>query len=480
MNTAPSNSDVFVLPKGAEGPHNQSSDSHDNKLEALLVRLRTLTGQTAAALRGPIPDALASGDSSAEFRPVEPHSLDDTGISEPEVAALAMKFLLKSGGATGRKVAAQIRLPFSITQGVLSQMKADRRIVYKNAADATDYFCELTGVGAEHARRHYEHSTYCGSVPVPLSDYVDGVASQSITNQQPEIGDVERALGDLSVSPHLVSRIAQAIRAGRGMFLYGAPGNGKTSVAERITRAFGPIVWIPRTVSIDGEIVKLFDPCCHEELPPGPEEQFPKCDERWIRIRRPTVIAGGELTMDRLEVTLNRQTGVCEASVQMKSNCGTLVIDDFGRQRMPISELLNRWIVPLEKRYDYINLPSGRAVQIPFDQLIVFSTNLEPRSLVDEAFLRRIPYKIDFTDPTEEVFYSLFDTAAAAFGFPPSREAVADLIERHYRPVNRSFRFCQPRDLVKQVRHYCEVHRLPLQLTPEAFDVAVENYFSVM
>jgi predicted ATPase with chaperone activity len=351
--------------------------------------------------------------------------------------------------------------------------------VYKTSIDPGDFLCELTTAGTEHARRAVENCTYCGSVPVPLADYIAGVEAQSICLQRPELADVQRALGDLSVTRQLVSRIAQAIRAGRGMFLYGAPGNGKTSVAERITRAFGQQIWIPRAISVDGEIIKLFDPCCHEELPLEAGSP-PKFDARWIRIRRPTVVAGGELTMDRLEAQLNKVSGICEAPIQMKSNCGTLVIDDFGRQRMAISELLNRWIVPLEKRFDYINLPSGRAVQIPFDQLIVFSTNLEPRSLVDEAFLRRIPYKIDFADPSEVEFRALFDAAAAALGFAPNSEAVSYLIEKHYRAVKRPFRYCQPRDLLKQVRYYCEVHRLPSQLTPEAFDAAVANYFSVL
>ncbi len=470
--------DLIDLPDGSDG----SDFGGDDHLDALVVRLRKLTGENAVAAKELVKDssALEGVDLHAEFRPAEPESLCDTGISESEVAALMLKYLLKSGGATGRTVAAQMRLPFSITQGILAQMKADRRIVYKSSAEPGDYFCELTGAGTEHARRAYEHSTYCESVPVTLANYIAGVSAQSITIQQPELADVARAFEDLTVSKRLISRIAQAMRAGRGMFLYGAPGNGKTSVAERIARAFGPVIWIPRAISIDGEIIKLFDPCCHEELPLAPDDNSPTADARWIRIRRPTVVAGGELTMDRLEATLNRQTGVCEAPIQMKSNCGALVIDDFGRQRMPTSELLNRWIVPLEKRYDFINLPSGRAVQIPFDQLIVFSTNIEPRSLVDEAFLRRIPYKIDFVDPTEEEFRRLFDAAAIAFGFEPSPEAVDELIERHYRKASRPFRFCQPRDLVKQVRHYCEVHGLPRRLSPEAFDIAVENYFSAM
>jgi predicted ATPase with chaperone activity len=213
----------------------------------------------------------------------------------------------------------------------------------------------------------------------------------------------------------MFSRLGPAINSGRGLFLYGAPGNGKTSIAERVTAAFGNYVWIPRAIGVDGEIIRLFDPVNHLETPLEPGQGLldqQRIDKRWVRIRRPTIIAAGELTMSSLEVTLNQSTNICEAPLQLKSNCGTLVIDDFGRQRMRIEELLNRWIVPLEKHFDFLNLPNGKKVQVPFDQLLVFSTNLEPRDLVDEAFLRRIPYKIEVIDPTEEEFRHLFAEVA--------------------------------------------------------------------
>jgi predicted ATPase with chaperone activity len=199
-----------------------------------------------------------------------------------------------------------------------------------------------------------------------------------------------------------------------------------------------------------------------------------------VRIRRPTIVAGGELTMDNLEVSQNRASGISEAPLQLKSNCGTLVIDDFGRQRMSIDELLNRWIVPLEKRYDFLNLANGKKVQVPFDQLIVFSTNLEPRELVDEAFLRRIPYKIEITDPAEADFRDLFRRLCPVMGFEYDETAIDYLIAKHYRAIDRPFRCCQPRDLLLQVRHHCLYQKQPLRLTPDAFDFAVENYFSVM
>ena len=186
-----------------------------------------------------------------------------------------------------------------------------------------------------------------------------------------------------------------------------------------------------------------------------------KIDKRWVRIRRPTLVVGGELTMSSLEVTLNTSTGICEAPLQMKSNCGTLVIDDFGRQRMRIDELLNRWILPLEKRYDFLNLPNGKKIEVPFDQLIIFSTNLEPRNLVDEAFLRRIPYKIEITDPTEDEFRDLFKRMASKLGFDFRPEPIEYLLDKHYRAVNRPFRFCHPRDLLLQVRSFCLYKSLP-------------------
>ena len=184
--------------------------------------------------------------------------------------------------------------------------------------------------------------------------------------------------------------------------------------------------------------------------------------------------------MSDLEVSQNLATRICEAPVQLKSNCGTLVIDDFGRQRMPVAELLNRWIVPLEKRYDFLSLPSGKKIQVPFDQLIVFSTNLEPHDLVDGAFLRRIPYKIQVPDPTADEFRAIFERLSPAMGFEYDAAAVQYLIDKHFLACHRGFRSCHPRDLILQVRNYCTYHRLPRKMTPSSFDFATENYFSVL
>src|SRR5690606_4742807 len=304
-----------------------------------------------------------------------------------EIEKLALKFLQQKGSATGRQICHQIKLPFALMEPLFKQWKQEQRITYKGSAEVGDYTYAPTDKGRERAMRYLDECSYCGSAPVSLQDYLRAMSAQSIAKQEASEEDLKRAFADLLISEQMFERLGPAINSGRGMFLFGEPGNGKTSIAERITSAFGSSIWIPRTLGIDGDIIRLFDPGVHEvvefENEDGGIFDLSGVDQRWVCIVRPTVVAGGELTMEELEVTQNSQTKICEAPLQLKSNCGTLVIDDFGRQTMPVEVLLNRWIVPLEKRFDFLNLPSGKKVQVPFDQLIIFSTNLEPRDLVD-------------------------------------------------------------------------------------------------
>lgn len=458
----------------------ENAQDQDAKLDVLLQRIQVLAGGAGGGSGG---TAAADTAVAAEFVPREPQSLLETGISESEIESLILKLMLSRGDLVGRDVAAHIRLPFVLVNDVLRQMKHDQMVVYRSSAAMSDYLYQLTDLGRERARRQASHCSYFGAAPVTLADYIASVKSQSLEHQHPTEDDLRRAFSDLLISPHMLARLGPAISSGRGLFLFGAPGNGKTSIAERITDAFGESIWVPRAIAVDGEIMRLFDPMNHEEVACEKSDGLldsTGVDRRWVRIRRPTIVVGGELTMDNLEVTQNRSTGTSEAPVQMKSNCGTLVIDDFGRQRMSTDELLNRWIVPLEKRYDFLNMANGKKIQVPFDQLIIFSTNLEPRDLVDDAFLRRIPYKIEVTDPTEEQFRDLFRLMCRQFAVEYQEEAVDYLIDTHYRPFQRPFRCCQPRDLLLQVRNRCRYERCEPELTIEALDFAVENYFAVM
>jgi hypothetical protein len=467
----------------------QYSDSVLERLQALYGRGKgpgSRQDGDGAATRGVAADnstAPDSADPDNPFVPCEPTSFRQAGLSESEVEALILKFLLSRGNATGREIAEQVRLPFVLLDQLLRQMKSDQLVVHRSSAPMNDYDYQMSDLGRERARRCAQHCTYFGSAPVSLGDYVDSVRAQSLTNQHPTADDLQRAFADLVLSKQMLDRLGPAVNSGRGLFLYGAPGNGKTSIAERVTEAFGKFIWIPRAIGIDGEIVRVFDPVNHVEAPQECASGIldrRSIDKRWVRIRRPTIVAAGELTMSALEVTVNTSTGISEAPLQMKSNCGTLVIDDFGRQRMRIEELLNRWIVPLEKHYDYLALPNGKKIQVPFDQLIVFSTNLEPRDLVDEAFLRRIPYKIEVYDPTEEEFRRLLKVLTQKLGIEYRPEPVDYLVEKHYKESGRSFRFCHPRDLLLQIYNLCAYRGLAPVLSNEAFDMACENYFAIM
>ncbi|HEX5103344.1 MAG TPA: AAA family ATPase, partial [Pirellulaceae bacterium] len=334
----------------------------------------------------------------AEFVPAEPSTLDQAGLTPIDIESLVLKLLHISGPTVGRRIAEQVRLPFGLVAEQLRSLKAQLLVNYSNQAAMGDFEYELTEEGGKRAQWHLGRCTYCGAAPVPLEDYIASIRRQSIRNMRPKLPDLCAAFADLLLPPASLSQIGQAVYAGRGLFLYGQPGNGKTSIAERVIRAMSQNIWIPRTITVTGEIIRVFDPANHEEAPlTSPQGQLLDVlhyDRRWVRIRRPSIVVGGELKLEHLEITNNPITGILESPVQLKSNGGALVVDDFGRQRCSTEELLNRWIVPLEKGHDFLSLPSGRQIEVPFDQLLIFSTNLEPHRLVDEAFLRRIPYKI--------------------------------------------------------------------------------------
>ena len=417
------------------------------------------------------------------IHPLEPESLEQACLSVSLVEELIMKFLYTRSEAEGRTIADQIRLSFRLITPILAKLKSQQMIVYSSTTSVNDYVYVLSEAGRERARRYLQKTTYFGAAPVTLSEYIQAVKLQSVEQQHPTREQLQKAFSDLLISPEMLSKLGPAVNSGRGMFLFGYPGNGKTSIAERVTRSFGEYIWIPRAVLIEGEIMRVYDPLVHEAAEQSNTSGYldhSQSDRRWIRIRRPTVVAGGELTMEMLEVQRNAETNISEAPLQFKSNCGVFLIDDFGRQKISVQELLNRWIVPLEKRYDFLIVTGGKKTQVPFDQLVIFSTNLEPKDLVDDAFLRRIPYKIEVPNPTEDAFRKLFAIMSKSLKIPYSAPCVDYLIEKHYKPKNRPYRNCHPRDLLLQIRSYCYFNEFPLEMTNEYMDFAVDNYFSMM
>jgi predicted ATPase with chaperone activity len=417
------------------------------------------------------------------FRPAEPISLSSSGLSDSDVEGLILKFLAARGDAAGWAICAQVKLPYFLVAERLNRLKDDRLIAYRGASGANDFVYQITDQGRETAQRLAASCTYFGAAPVSVPDYVESVIAQGVSDRPPTPSMLQDAFADLLLDPDVIDRLGPAIASGRGMFLFGPSGNGKTSIAQRITRTLGGHIWVPRALGIDGAIVRVFDPHFHVEVPfdwDASDASPTPADRRWVLIERPTVSVGGELTMDQLEVTTNPYTGISEAPLQLKANGGTLVIDDFGRQRMRTDDLLNRWIVPLEAGHDFYSLHSGRRIQMPFKQVIVFSTNLEPRDLVDEAFLRRIPYKIAILDATESQFRTLFHLYTRSMGIRLDDDGLDHLVHRHYHVQARGFRFCHPRDLLLQVAHEARYLGIEPAATPDSLDRAVAAYFSVI
>ena len=429
-----------------------------------------------------VPVEESMQDSPSGFHPPVIEEWSETGLPQTLLEALVIKYLFSIGEQTGRGVARSLCLPPKPVLDILQSLKNAQLVYYKDTASGSDFSYALSEAGRARTRKLLEESMYVGPAPIPLEYYVESVKAQSITTEKPGVEEVRAAFADVLISDEMQRRLGPAINSGRGLFLYGAAGNGKTTIAERITRCFGTHVWIPHAMYVEGEIIKFYDPQNH--VPVGSDQpsvlKGEAYDTRWIKIMRPTIIVGGELTMNALELQYNPYTKITEPSVQLKSNCGTLVIDDFGRQRMEPVDLLNRWIVPLEKRYDYLTLSTGTKIQVPFDQLIIFATNLEPRELVDEAFLRRIPYKLNVCGPTEEEFRNLMRLSARNFNIEYDDSAVTDLVERHYKRVNRPFRCCHPRDLVLQIVNNAAYHGTEVCMCPEAFDAAIDSYFAVL
>lgn len=416
----------------------------------------------------------------SRFMPLVPKTLEETGLTSVVVEDLIFKVMLAKGAMSGREIAADICLHFTVVEPLLADLKVRLLVYHKTSSGVGDFIYMLTETGQEKAMIAREISAYAGAAPVPFADYLAAISAQSIRNEKPDFAVLAEAFKDLIFDSKLFDTIGPAINSGRGLFLYGEPGNGKTTIAEKLAQCFSNDIFIPKAIFVEGQILQLFDPQNHQPTESGqPNALIARYDQRWIEIKRPAVMVGGELTMDALEIKFNPTLRISEAPLQMKANGGVFLIDDFGRQRISHVDLLNRWIVPLEKRVDFLVLPNGQKISVPFDELIIFSTNLDPKSLVDDAFLRRIPYKIHVKDPSESEFKQIFGMLCKKYGLSYDEEKVQYLIQKHY-AGKRPFRGCQPRDLLEQILNSASYRRVDPVLTEELLDMACRNYFAAM
>lgn len=414
--------------------------------------------------------------------PPRPSALTDIGLAADNITELVLKSLY-TGEASGTEVAERVHLPYALLEGIIEHARVERLVEVRSAGGTgtAAYRYGLTDLGRDRAGQLLDACAYVGPAPVPLSQYLAHMARVSGTSVPIDHERVAAGLHPLVLSPQIVDQLGPAITARRALFLYGAPGNGKSAMGAGIGRVLGGDLYIPHALDIDGQIVQLFDPVTHTEVRDEAESALIRSadstDQRWARIKRPVITVGGELTLDMLDLTFNPTSSFYEAPVQLKANGGVLVMDDFGRQRVPARDLLNRWIVPLEAQVDFLTLHTGRKFEIPFDVLIVFATNLDPRSLADEAFLRRIPYKVLAQNPTYEQFCHIFSQVCRGHGLTFDPAMAEYLREEYYLARGIEMRGCHPRDLLNQVVTLCRYHKREPEVTTELLDAVCATYF---
>lgn len=468
--------------------HLQLHKVHFDKLYAEAAEAGDLDGVTL--LGDPPPDIEEAVPKIANpYQPRSPTKAEDLGLGLSFLFDLVLRTIYNRGQLTGGELARDLRVPYGAIGPVLALMRKQTLIDIigqKGSSGDTSLVYEIKPPkGTAAVQDALAKTTYVGPAPVPFNDYVESVLAQSIKKLVVTRLSIQRAFEDLVISDLVFNEIGPAMNSGASIFFFGYPGNGKTSIAERITRLMGDAIYIPYAVEANGQIIKLFDPIQHTEI--KDEQEFesmagvflkpPPYDIRYIKVKRPTIVVGGELTMPMLDLKYNEGGMYYEAPLQMKANGGIFMIDDFGRQMVRPSDLLNRWIVPLEKRYDYLTTVTGTKVEVPFDQLLIFSTNLDPSQLADEAFLRRIKFKIEIRDPDEKQFRKIWEMVCKQKRIELDEKGLDYLIERWYRPFNRGFRMCQPRDLLEQMTSIAKYGMERLNFSPDLIDAACETYF---
>jgi predicted ATPase with chaperone activity len=418
-----------------------------------------------------------------DLAPGEPRKTTETGLRQGLLNDLALKYLYYQGVAQGVEIAGELKLPWTgVMEDVVNFLVQEKLVDLRGGKGfgraSVDFI--LTEKGRDIAKEAIGRSSYIGPAPVPVEQY--NALVTAVQQEAPLVGaeQLKLAFSHLVIDSAMLDRLGPAVNSSRALFLYGPPGNGKTTIAETLASTLPGEVFVPYALEIDSQIVKVFDPIAHPEVAlESDDPNAPKLalDQRWVMCRRPSVTVGGELTLETLDLIWDESARFYEAPFQVKANGGMLLIDDFGRQRVHPTDLLNRWIVPLEKRIDYMTLHTGKKFEIPFDQLVVFSTNLDPKELVDEAFLRRIKYKIEVGNPTEPQYRQIFRAVCEKHGVPYHEGAMNYIIDRLYRQRGTELRGCHPRDLVQLIVDAARYRQTSPALTKELIDQAALSFF---
>jgi predicted ATPase with chaperone activity len=416
--------------------------------------------------------------------PTAPRTLEETGLSADLVLQLVTKTLHFSGELSGTDVASRLGVNFAIIESSLDHLRQQRHveIIGGGAVGAPSFRYRLTDAGRTRAGLFLSDNQYVGHLPVPLDQYVSYMrayghdAAAAVTREA-----VRRAFSHLVLSDRMLDQLGPAIAAGHSLFIYGPPGNGKTVISQAIRNVAVGDIAVPHAIAVDNHIVRVFDPVNHEPVEPAFEpmglQRRLDVDLRWILCHRPLVTVGGELTLDGLDLGYNATAGFYRAPLQVLANGGVLVIDDFGRQHASPRDLLNRWIVPLESRIDYLTLQTGQKFEVPFEVFVVFATNLRPSDLVDEAFLRRIQYKVSAESPTEAEFIKIFENYCSTHDLAFDPYMVEALLETELRPRKIRLRGCQPRDLIEHALALASYLGRERNLTVDLLAASCGSYF---
>jgi hypothetical protein len=420
------------------------------------------------------PLGILTRDEIETLGPPIPEELADVGVSQAFLVDLALKHAASLPDPTTASVAESLHLPRSLTEELLYQLYREKFLEMRlqSAVGATRY--AMLDHGWERVMWLRSQSTYEGPAPVSLDDYTHIVRVQAVPARPASIETVQKVFADLVLPESLLQTLGCVINSRASLFLTGLPGVGKTAVSERINAALTGDIWIPYALEIDGRIIRVFDPHLHH--PVSRDHEIIEYDRRWVRIKRPLVMVGGELTLKDTDLAWSETSKSYEAPFQLKSNGGTLVIDDFGRQQVSPQDLLNRWNLPLERRTDYLTLHSGKKFAVPFEQLVIFSTNLDEKDLVDEAFLRRMGYRARIDPPTRDAYMEIFKREARERGISV-QPGCLDHLSRKYEHEKRLMKACEPRDLLNRINDICLFEAIEPKLTTALIDVAWRNYF---